>query len=54
MAANAAPSPLNYESIIPVMQRQIILYHNFLCCKDYFFQKAENFFVANLQMDIVK
>ncbi|ERK61207.1 hypothetical protein HMPREF1545_01710 [Oscillibacter sp. KLE 1728] len=43
MAANAAPSPLNYESIIPVMQRQIILYHNFLCCKDYFFQKAENF-----------
>ena len=43
MDANAALSQLSYEPIIPAVQRQIILYHNFLCCKDYFFQKAENF-----------
>ena len=43
MDANAALSQLSYEPIIPAGQRQIILYHNFFCCKDYFFQKAENF-----------
>ena len=41
--ANAALSQLSYEPIIPAVQRQIILYHNFFCCKDYFFQKAKNF-----------
>ena len=41
--ANAALSQLSYKPIIPAVQRQIILYHNFLHCKDCFFQKDENF-----------
>ena len=38
MDANAALSQLSYEPKL-ILQRQMILYHNFLHCKDCFFQK---------------
>ena len=40
--ANAALSQLSYEPKL-ILQRQMLLYHNFLHCKDCFFQKDENF-----------
>ena len=42
MDANAALSQLSYEPKL-ILQRQMLLYHNFLHCKDCFFQKDENF-----------
>ena len=42
MDANAALSQLSYEPG-SLLQRQMILYHNFLRCKDCFFRKGENF-----------
>ena len=40
--ANRTLSQLSYEPG-SLLQRQIILYHNFLRCKDCFFRKDENF-----------
>ena len=42
MDANRTLSQLSYEPKL-ILQRQMLLYHNFLHCKDCFFQKDENF-----------